>query len=164
VTIGIWSLLLWNYFNGGIPSHHLLAREDLPSFSNAWGGLLLPALTWFLVYRIQTRKDEKTHSSGIATSAIFGFLGALLFGTTLSVFFVLGTDVPSYLIRSVFLIAFFLPIYRAEYLLGFVLGMTFTFGAVLPTLVGSILAMICALIYLILRRGLLVGWKKIAGA
>jgi hypothetical protein len=43
---------------------------------------------------------------------------------------------------GILLIALFYPIYRAECLLGFVLGMTFTFGAVLPTGIGSILASI----------------------
>ncbi|HSF52731.1 MAG TPA: hypothetical protein VLA71_03215, partial [Algoriphagus sp.] len=55
----------------------------------------------------------------------------------------------------VLLAALFLPIYRAECLLGFVFGMTYTFGAVLPTLVGSILALIGAAIYLFIRRGII---------
>ena len=29
--------ILWEYFNGGVISHHLLAREDLPGMSNCVG-------------------------------------------------------------------------------------------------------------------------------
>lgn len=36
-------------------AYQLLAREDLPSFSNWWGGLLVPLLAWFLSYRVQKR-------------------------------------------------------------------------------------------------------------
>ena len=43
VTAGIWSLLLWDHFNGGVPSHHIMHQKDLPAISNWWGGLLLPS-------------------------------------------------------------------------------------------------------------------------
>ena len=33
---------------------------------------------------------------------------------------------------AIILLSFFIPLYHPEYLLGFVLGMTFTFGAILP--------------------------------
>ena len=151
VAIAIWSLLLWNHFHGGIPSHHLLARKDLPEFSNAWGGLLLPLLTWFLLYRIKIRA-EKNDSK---TKIIYGFLGALAFGILLSTSFTLGFKIEQYMLMSVFPLALLLPIYRSEYLLGFVLGMTFTFGGVLPTVIGSILILISAVLYLLVRRGIL---------
>lgn len=41
-------------------------------------------------------------------------------------------------------ISLFIPIYRAEYLLGFVLGMTYTFGVVIPTGTGLLLILIFA--------------------
>ena len=55
VTVAIWALLAWDHFHGGVPSHHILAREDLPEISNWWGGVLLPLLTWFLLYRVEKR-------------------------------------------------------------------------------------------------------------
>lgn len=58
ITIAIWSLLIWEHYHGGVPSHHILAREDLPEFSNWWGGLLLPLLSFFLLYRIKKRLTE----------------------------------------------------------------------------------------------------------
>ncbi len=84
VTVAIWSLLAWNYYHGGIPSHHLLADENLPEVSNVWGGLLLPALTWFLLYRIQLRINRRSDKNSIETYSpikmVYGFAGALLFG------------------------------------------------------------------------------------
>ena len=42
-------ILLWEYFNGGVVSHNLLAREDLPAFSNFWGLLTVPLLFWISI-------------------------------------------------------------------------------------------------------------------
>ena len=156
VTIGIWSLLAWSHYHGGVPSHHILHREDLPAISNWWGGFLLPLLTWFLLYRIQKRlmRDniENSKPSMRLERILYGFTGALFFGILLSVFFTLGySDISGYFLIGLLLLALFLPIYRAECLLGFVIGMTFTFGVVLPTAVGSILALIGAALYLYVR-------------
>ena len=168
ITFAIWSLLLWNYFHGGVPSHHILAREDLPEFSNWWGGIALPLLTWFLLTRIQKRvlsgKDKELPPS-LPMSILFAFVGALLFGILLSVFFSLRyTEIPGYMLQGVFLLALFLPVYRAEYVLGFVIGMTYTFGAILPIGIGSMIALICAVIYLFLRRAILFVVSKIIRA
>ena len=154
VTIAIGSLLLWNHFHGGIPSHHLLARKNLPEISNAWGGLLLPLLTWFLLYRIPKRIGSNADKD-MKINVLYGFLAALFFGILLSTSFTLGFKMESKMLMSVFVIALFFPIYRAEYLLGFVLGMTFTFGGVLPILIGSILVLISAILYLYVRRAIL---------
>jgi hypothetical protein len=156
VTIAIWSLLAWNHYHGGVPSHHLLHREDLPAISNWWGGFLLPLLTWFLLYRIQRRlmRDniEKSKVSMHLANILYGFTGALFFGIILSVFFTFGySNILGYIIIGLLLFALFFPIYRAEDLLGFVIGMTFTFGAVLPTAFGCILALIGASLYLYVK-------------
>jgi hypothetical protein len=163
VTIAIWSLLIWNYFHGGVPSHHLLQREDLPEFSNWWGGLLIPLLTWFLLYRIQVRISNKSAGFKVSKNILYAFVGALSFGILLSVFFTLGnTEMPFYMVISLFFIAVIFPIYRAECFLGFVLGMTFTFGGVLPVIVISILSLIGAVLFLIVRPGILFVTSKIA--
>jgi hypothetical protein len=160
VTLAIWSLLAWNYYHGGVPSHHLLARADMPSISNWWGGLLLPLLTWFLLYRIAGRlsstPEENSNTSKLPINIVYGFGGALLFGIFLSSFYTLGyADIPGYMVNGLFILALFFPIYRAECLLGFVIGMTFTFGAVLPTAVGSVFGLIGAILYLLVRSLLL---------
>ena len=160
VTIAIWSLLTWNHYHGGVPSHHILADENLPEISNWWGGVLLPLLTWLLLYRIEKRIINKNEGVSqvpkLSIYVIYGFTAALLFGIVLSAFFTFGnTDMPGYMLLGLLLLALFLPIYRAECLLGFVIGMTFTFGAVLPTGVGSILVLTGVLLYLYVRRAIL---------
>ena len=162
VTVFIWALLLWDYFHGGVPSHHLLQNKDLPSFSNWWGGILLPLLTWFLLYRAQVRIEKESTGSVVPNSFVAYFLGALLFGIVLSVFFTLGNqDIPFYMLIGLLVLGFFLPLYRAECLLGFVIGMTFTFGGVLPILIGSILVLLCSVLYLVLRPVVLFAFSKI---
>lgn len=165
VTIAILSLLLWNHFHGGVPSHHILAREDLPEISNWWGAVLLPLLTLLLTYRVEKRltgqNKVRSPQTNIPKSVTIGFFLALLFGITLSSFFSFGnTEVPGYMMMAVLGIALFYPIYRAECLLGFVIGMTYTFGAVLPTGIGSILALIGAVIYLGIRPLILYVFTK----
>jgi hypothetical protein len=160
VSIAIWSLLAWNYYHGGVPSHSILARADMPSISNWWGALVLPVLTWLLLYRVQRRLanvwNENSNFIGLPNEVVYGFAGALLFGITLSTVYALGyKDIPGYMVNSIFIMALFFPIYRAECLLGFVIGMTFTFGAVLPTGIGSIFALIGAVLYLGVRSLLL---------
>jgi hypothetical protein len=131
VTLSVWSLLVWQHLEGGVPSHNILARADLPAVSNWWGGLLLPALTWWLLGRTLGRISRGATSS---FNAAFAFAGAGVFGVALAVSYVTDhSTVTTYIVRSLPLIALLLPLYRAEYVLGFVLAMTYTFGAILPT-------------------------------
>jgi hypothetical protein len=156
VAVAIWLLLFWDYFHIGVPSHHLLARKDLPAVSNWWGGLLLPLLTWFLLYRIRKRVGEGNGKNSlfltISGSILYGFVAALLFGIILSIFFSAGNEeVPFYMMMGLFASALFMPSYRAECFLGFVIGMTYTFGGVLPIVIGFLLAMFCSVLYLLVR-------------
>jgi hypothetical protein len=156
ITLAMWSLLAWNYFHGGVPSHHLLAQENLPSVSNGWGALLLPLLTWFLLYRTSRRTTQTHEKAGSQLNVWIVFGASLLFGIMLSTFFTYEVpELSSYMLFSVFILALFFPVYRAECLLGFVIGMTYTFGAVLPTFIGSILAIVGAIIYLLIRPAIL---------
>ncbi len=85
-------------------------------------------------------------------SVVAGFVGSLLFAILLSVSFTNDYEtIASYLFLGMFLLALLLPVYRAECVLGFVLGMTFVFGAVLPTVIGSIIAALSAAIHLYVR-------------
>jgi hypothetical protein len=166
VTAGIWTLLLWDHYHGGVPAHHLLQQENLPAISNWWGGILLPLLALYLTYRIQIRifheDDNRLIPLKILTNYIARFLLAIAFGIILSVLFTHGySDLSGYMMYGLFLLALFFPIYRAEYVLGFVIGMTFTIGAVLPTVAGGILALIGAILYLYVRSGILYFVRKI---
>ncbi|QZK90561.1 hypothetical protein K5V07_08670 [Flavobacterium sp. CHNK8] len=154
-TAAIWVLLIWDHFHYGVPSHHILQNEDLPKFSNWLGGILIPLLTWFLLYRIQKRIRNNSTISKFPVNIFYAFIAALSFGLLLSVFFTLGySEIPFYMIVSLLVLAIFLPIYKAECFLGFVLGMTFTFGGVLPIGIISILSLIGAVLYLIVKPGI----------
>ena len=167
VTLFIWTLLLWNYYHDGVPSHHILANKELPAISNWWGGILLPLLTWFLLYRIQIRIGFQNKGNSIfdrnLKRAFYGFAFSLLFGILLSAFFTLGyPDICAFMFLLLFPVGLIFPIYRAECLLGFVIGMTFTFGAVLPTVIGSLWVLVGALLYLYLRAGVLFVFSRFA--
>jgi hypothetical protein len=167
VTLAIWALLSYQHYHGGVPIHHLLADQSLPALSNWWGALLLPVVTWFLLYRIEKRvfPEQDTTRPGASTSlqqVLYGFLAALVFGGVLSFFFTLRyMEVPNYMLLGLFALALFLPVYRAQCLLGFVLGMTYTFGAVLPTGFGLIFSLITLIIYLVVRPSILFIFSKL---
>jgi hypothetical protein len=86
---------------------------------------------------------------------MYRFIGALSFGILISLFFTIGSDFPGYMMIGLFLVSFFVPLYWSEYLLGFVIGMTYTFGVILPTGIGILLTIIFIITYKLLRTGLL---------
>lgn len=155
--------LAWEHFHGGIASHHFLNRADMPAVSNGWGLLLLPAISWFLG-GIALRRSIATaaaatinapggqaEAAGLARGVFVGFFAGLLFGASLAATFSLGYhDVTSILFFGMLLLALVFRVYRAECVLGFVLGMTFTFGAILPALVASVTAVISAVAHRVL--------------
>lgn len=135
----------WDHLHGGIPSHHLLNRADLPAVSNAWGLVLLPMLAWWLVGRIQARLGRAAADgdrTGRARSRVaIGFAGSAIVGIALSIAFTQGAEsVASVVFFGTLATALVLPVYRAECVLGFVLAMAFTFGPVLPVLIGGVIA------------------------
>lgn len=137
VALATGVLLAWQQATTGVPSHHLLARPDMPAISNWWGLLLLPLLAWVAASRIVARYGGAAQASGAAP----GFAGGLLFGGAVALFFSLGrADLCEYMMQGLLLLALFYPIYRSETLLGFAFGMTYAFGPVLPVLVACVLA------------------------
>lgn len=143
----VWALLLWDYTHTGVPTHHIMARADMPGFSNWWGGLLIPLVAWFLTTRLQQRLKHSS-SNNIPASIIYTFIGALLYAVILCLMFTLrGADVPFYMLVGLLGLALFFPIYRAEFFLGLVLGMIHTFGGVLPVIIVSVITGIGAAIY-----------------
>ncbi len=132
--------LAYEHFNGGVQSHHLLNRADLPAISNWLGLFILPVLGFALGIRL--RNLLATSATGKVPAAFWALqIGALLYGATLAIAFEFDArNISSSLFLGLFLLAAALPIYRIEWLLGLVVGMTFTFGAVLPTLVATVFA------------------------
>ena len=166
ITLAELAHLTWEHFHGGIRSHHFLNSADMPAISNAWGALLLPLLAWFLSAFVQKRiapnPDARDSTQKLPTSIVVGFLGALLFGILLSASFTNGHEtITEYLFMGVLLLGLLLPVYRAECVLGFVLGMTFTFGAILPTLVAFVIAAFSALVHLCVRPVFMGRWNRL---
>ena len=143
----------WQFFNGGVVSHHLLHRENLPAISNWWSLITVPALCWFLTGQIIKRLENTIppQQNRLKTLILWGFAGSFALGAALATAFTINqTSVASALFQAMFVSALFLPLYRAEFLLGFVLAMMFTFGAVLPTLIGSVIVAVSALLHLLI--------------
>jgi MFS family permease len=156
VTMLIFGLLLWTYSHGGVPSHYILQRKDLPEISNWWGGLLLPILTWFLLGRIKKRLEKQPSETPARKSEIPKVIRLFLIGLAFSILVAVSftydyqpflENVPLIL----FAISMLIPIYYAEFILGFVLGMTYTFGAVIPTAFVVIVAIVGFLIFQFVR-------------
>ena len=145
-SLYIWALLAFEHYNGGVVSHHLLHREDLPAISNWWGALVLPLLSWFLTGRIYKRVV-----TAYPFVVVAGFIAALLFGVLLSVLFVYQQQMLPGLMLSLPVLALLFPLYRAECLLGFVLGMCVIFGALIPTGVGTLVVLMSFILHKTLR-------------
>lgn len=131
----------WEYTHGGVVAHHVLNNPELPAISNWWGALLIPILTWWLVGRIGrsvAARRRGTERGGIAPWT--GFVAALVYGGALATAFSLGSPVVDFLFFGMLALALVIRAWRAEFVLGFVLGMTFVFGAVLPTLIAGVIA------------------------
>ncbi len=143
--------ILWEYFNGGVVTHHLLAREDLPGLSNWWGLLTIPLLSWLVISIIDKRRDKKIKSESnfedYETRILKRFLAALLFGIIASLLWEFNLEnILQFYILFPILISFFKPVHIPEYLLGFVIGMLFTFGGILPIIIGIVLLILCFVI------------------
>ena len=145
------ALLAHEHFNGGVRSHHLLDRRDLPAISNWIGLIVLPGLGWLLGVRLRgpARSDA---GAGSPVGVVMGLVCAALYGVALATSFTAGAaTLTSGLFFGLLLLAVVLPIYRIEYIFGFVAGMTLTFGAVLPTLVVLAVATGSALVHFVFR-------------
>jgi hypothetical protein len=152
VFVAALAHLAWEHFNGGIRSHHFLANEQFPAMHNAWGALLLPALAWLLSAGIAKRARAATGELrwlGLPRSIVIGFVISLLYGIALLASFAMGfTGATSLLFFAIFALALLLPLYRGECVLGFVFGMTFTFGPFIPALFAGIFALLSAMLHL----------------
>ncbi|WP_156102258.1 hypothetical protein [Muricauda sp. MAR_2010_75] len=160
------AMIIGEYINGGVVTHHLLADDNLPGISNWWGLVTIPLLTWVVITLVQKRQSNidiiGSNSKNDTKGILNRFLGALIFGVLVSVFWELGLEnILQYLILLPVLIAFFRPVYLPECLLGFVYGMMYTFGGILPILIGLVLTVLCFLAYKVIRRGVLFIISKI---
>lgn len=150
VTLIAWSMLTWQNLHDGVPAHHLLHRADLPAVSNWWGGVLLPLLSWIMLGRINRRilRQATEDQTQYLTFVLAGFGCALSYGAMLSFAFINGFEqVASAMFYGILFFALFWRVYREEYLLGFILSMSVTVGAVLPTIFAALIAVVAAIIH-----------------
>ncbi len=132
--------------DGGVVSHHLLARVDMPAISNWWGLLLLPALAWFLYpFMSGSHVSMTKHPAGrlgLSRAAQHRLAGTIVYVGMLGAAFEIGNEqIPAVLMRILFPLGIVIPLYRAELILGMVIGMAFTFGAVIPTIGTGVIAL-----------------------
>lgn len=115
-------------------------------------------------------QSQANIQSGSGSAGVIGrfFLG-LAFAVVLSISFTNNykpfLDNVLYLLL---LLCFIIPVFYSEFILGFILGMTYTFGAILPTVFILIIAAIGFIIYrfirpLFLKLAAAFGYKSIPG-
>ena len=159
----------WEYTHGGVVSHHILKRPDLPAISNGWGLILLPALAWFLIGRMQARNAQQSKAFP-SRDVTLRFVAALAYGAGLATAFSLGYEsVTTTLFFGLFALAVVFALFRAELVLGFVLGMSLVFGAVLPTIIAGVFVTLSAALHPLARFlgravGRLVDWTRDSGS
>lgn len=137
--------LAWEWSQGGIVSHHLLGDPAMPTVWNGWGLLVLPAIAWIASARLVGRPG---HGGPLRRAAWLRLAGAMVAGIAMSVAFTVDrSDVAGGLLLAIALSGLAVRAYRVEYLLGFVLGMAYTFGAMIPTLIGGAIAIASAAVW-----------------
>ncbi|MFP7721748.1 hypothetical protein [Lysobacter sp. A3-1-A15] len=98
--------------DGGVRSHHLLGRSDLPAISNARGLLVLPVLAWFATGRMLA-PSVAPDGARRGGPVLLRWAVALAYGVGLSVAFTMGLEaVTPLMFQALFVVAVVLPLYR----------------------------------------------------
>jgi hypothetical protein len=146
IALAIFGHIAWDYFHGGIPTHYLFHSNDMPGIPNWWGAIVLPFFSYFLLFRIHKRLNSPESNDSLKKVSL-RFLAGLLFAISISVTFLNGIEVTDYIMGLIFILSFVFPLFKSEYLLGWVLGAAYVFGAIIPIVFGSILCLLFFLIY-----------------
>jgi len=148
--------LLIEHLTGGLKSHHLLNRPDLPAISNWFELVTLPLLGVVLGLRIRSHPSSKCWL-GIPVSVLIALLGSLVYGGVMASSFLTGPEIiTTAAFLGMFVCGFVLPVYRVEYILGFVAGMSVIIGGVLPLPVALVVASVSFIVRFV--------FGKVAGA
>ena len=147
ITLFVITHLLWQHANGGVVSHHILYSTALPEISNWWSMVVLPALTWFVSVNLKSRvvfsRLDKSKTINNVRAVKLAFLVMLLLSALQSIGFVIhGVDVPLTCTFMLLVAGLILPIYRAECVLAYVVGSVLVFGAVMPFLIITVIALV----------------------
>ena len=152
--------LAWQATHGGVETHHLLARRDLPGFSNWWGLAIVPLIAWLAAWSVQRRSTADSRELGKAAA---GFAGAILAGIALCVAYLVDHtgNAPFYVLLALIASGFIFPIYRPEYYLGLVIGESLSFGLVLPAIVSLVPMGISAAFHLLVKPALIWTMRRV---
>jgi hypothetical protein len=132
----------FEHLHGGVKSHHLLNRADLPAISNWFGLVVLPLLGGVVALRARACTSARCWA-GLPFSMWAATFSALAYGAILATSFTLDAPtITSAAFFGLFAAAVALPVYRVEFVYGFVLGMTLTVGSVLPLLVAVVFGLL----------------------
>jgi len=131
-----------------------LADADNPGISSWWGLLTFPLLTWIALIIAEKRNAQTDNGEFAGDTLVLQknyLIGGLAFGLLMGEF---GQgDILQYLILLPWVIALFLRINLPETTLGFVLGMAYTFGGLLPVAFALVIQTVGFFIYLLFNRG-----------
>jgi hypothetical protein len=132
--------LTFEHFTGGVRSHHLLNHTNLPAISNWFELITLPFLGVVLAKKVHAHPTSKRWAI-IPVPMLIALLSAFIYGAILIASFLIGAEhITSIAFLGLFVCGVVFPVYRVEYILGFVAGMTFIIGGVLPFLFAIIFA------------------------
>jgi general stress protein CsbA len=132
VALLVALLLAGEFFTGGVVTHHLLAQADMPGISNWWGLVSLPLLAW-LLFPSDGTNGPNSGLFGFSTVTMSRFVGAIFYGAIMAASFEFGFDeATGNFVLILIPVGIFYPLYRGELVVGFVMGLTYTFGGILP--------------------------------
>ncbi|MEE2000910.1 hypothetical protein QWY20_05550 [Alkalimonas sp. MEB108] len=126
----ITAQMSWQWLQGGINAHHLLANPNLPAVSDAWGVLIILVLAWLAAKRLSQAQNSAAFWYGLVLALAYGMLLVLLYLNGIS-------QPVALLFFGTYLLALLLPLHRPEIVLGYVAALSLAFGAVLPLLMSS---------------------------
>jgi len=156
VTTLVFLHVIWDYNNGGVPIHHVLADKNLPGISNWWGCLTIPVVSWVLISLTQKRiqKTNATHTDTTAypNNSFLGFILSLGFGIFISLLWEFRMeDILVYVIWFPVFFSLVTRVHYPEYALGVILGLVYTFGGILPLAIGIFLYPVSFLVWNLFR-------------
>ncbi len=149
ITILILLHVIWDYTHGGVPVHHILADENMPGVSNWWGCITIPILSWLLLSLTQKRIQKIPHQS----NSIVGFVTSICLGIFISILWEIRMEnlIP-YVICFPVVFSVIKRVHYPEYLLGFILGLVYTFGGILPLAIGAFLYIMSFLVWNLFKK------------
>lgn len=162
VTVLAGIHILWEHYNGGVVTHHILASDDMPGISNWWELISIPLVTFILLTLIH-KEYQKNPSKQKLLSITKGFIAGLCFGALISILWEFRFEhILQYLILFPVAVSLIKPVYLPQYVLGFILSMTFTFGGILPIGFAVILSAMSFIVWMIFSKAIPFLYQKIS--